>query len=50
MELNNLVNALGAKKPDQYPDDHFDLIWTDPAPYKDGISSTTSENCPGLDD
>lgn len=27
----------------------YNLIWTDPSPYK-SISSTTSENCPGLDD
>lgn len=26
----------------------FNLIWTDPTPYKD-ITATTSENCPGLD-
>jgi hypothetical protein len=26
----------------------YNLIWTDPSPYKD-ITSVTSENCPGLD-
>jgi len=48
--LTDIVHALGASKknsPD-YPDDSFNIIWTDPPPYS-GIASSTSENCPGLD-
>lgn len=48
-KLNNIVEALGADDADNYPDDHYDLIWTDPYKYKE-ITSVTSENCPGLDD
>ncbi|KAI0019463.1 hypothetical protein F4780DRAFT_780495 [Xylariomycetidae sp. FL0641] len=47
-QLNNLAKALGADI-DNYPDDSFDLIWTDPYDYSE-IVSITSENCPGLDD
>ncbi|KAL6864000.1 hypothetical protein J3F83DRAFT_744245 [Trichoderma novae-zelandiae] len=47
-ELTDIAEALGVKKGPEYPDDSFDLIWTDPLPY-DKITSTTSENCPGLD-
>ncbi|KAL7909042.1 hypothetical protein GGI35DRAFT_425183 [Trichoderma velutinum] len=47
-ELTNIVEALGVKKGPEYPDDSFNLIWTDPLPYNK-ITSTTSENCPGLD-
>lgn len=47
--LHDIVKELGAGKsaPD-YPDDSFNIIWTDPSPY-DKITSKTSENCPGLD-
>ncbi|KAI5457930.1 hypothetical protein BGZ63DRAFT_363322 [Mariannaea sp. PMI_226] len=48
-ELNNIAEELGAKDVDNYPDDSYDLIWTDPSPYSK-IVSVTSENCPGLDD
>lgn len=27
----------------------FNIIWTDPFPYDEGVISQTSENCPGLD-
>ncbi|KAL6789183.1 hypothetical protein J3E68DRAFT_430414 [Trichoderma sp. SZMC 28012] len=47
-ELTNIVESLGVKKGPDYPDDSFNLIWTDPSPYNK-ITSTTSENCPGLD-
>ncbi|KAG4443980.1 hypothetical protein IFR05_000527 [Cadophora sp. M221] len=46
--LSDIAKALGDKTPPTYPDDAFNLIWTDPSPYKD-ITATTSENCPGLD-
>ncbi|KAK7421704.1 hypothetical protein QQZ08_009878 [Neonectria magnoliae] len=46
--LNNLVKELGADDQDNYPDDSYDIIWTDPYPYTE-ITSTTSENCAGLD-
>ncbi|KAI1846252.1 hypothetical protein JX266_007777 [Neoarthrinium moseri] len=48
-QLNNLAEALGAKDVDGYPDDSFDLIWTDPYDWTK-ITDITSENCPGLDD
>ncbi|KAI9711868.1 MAG: hypothetical protein M1820_002013 [Bogoriella megaspora] len=47
--LHDIVKALGDKKAPDYDGDDFDVIWTDPSPYKD-IVSKTSENCPGLDD
>ncbi|KAH6604626.1 phosphoglycerate mutase family [Trichoderma cornu-damae] len=47
-ELTNIAEALGVKKAPEYPDDSFDLIWTDPLPYN-SITSITSEDCPGLD-
>ncbi|KAI1311764.1 hypothetical protein F5Y03DRAFT_288460 [Xylaria venustula] len=47
-ELNNISEELGAKDVDSYPDDSYDLIWTQPYDYSD-ITSITSENCPGLD-
>ncbi|KAH7327306.1 putative phosphoglycerate mutase family protein [Rhexocercosporidium sp. MPI-PUGE-AT-0058] len=46
--LSDIVKAMGDKSPPSYPDDAFNLIWTDPSPYKD-ITGTTSENCPGFD-
>ncbi|KAI0395719.1 putative phosphoglycerate mutase family protein [Xylariaceae sp. FL0594] len=48
-QLNNLAEELGAKDVDNYPDDAYDLIWTQPYDY-DEITSVTSEDCPGLDD
>ncbi len=48
-QLNNVAEALGADDVDNYPDDSYDLIWTDPYKYTK-ITSVTSENCPGLDD
>jgi len=47
-ELNNIAEAIGAKNVDNYPDDSYNLIWTQPYPYKD--ISVSSEDCPGLDD
>ncbi|CAM1503495.1 Fc.00g010860.m01.CDS01 [Cosmosporella sp. VM-42] len=48
-QLNNLAEALGAKDIDNYPDDSYDFIWTDPPKYAK-IASVTSEQCPGLDE
>ncbi|KAK5992298.1 hypothetical protein PT974_05699 [Cladobotryum mycophilum] len=47
-QLNNIAEALGAKKVDQWSDSVYDLIWTDPSPYSK-IVDITSEECPGLD-
>ncbi|KAI8945240.1 hypothetical protein F4801DRAFT_140415 [Xylaria longipes] len=47
-ELNNIAEQLGAKNVDSYPDDSYDLVWTQPYSYKK-ITAVTSENCPGLD-
>ncbi|KAI0193652.1 putative phosphoglycerate mutase family protein [Xylaria flabelliformis] len=47
-ELNNIAEQLGANNVDNYPDDSYNLIWTQPYDY-DKITSITSENCPGLD-
>ncbi|KAH7413052.1 putative phosphoglycerate mutase family protein [Cadophora sp. MPI-SDFR-AT-0126] len=46
--LSDIVEAMGSKSPPSYPDDAFNLIWTDPSPYKN-ITAITSEDCPGLD-
>lgn len=46
--LNKLAEEIGVKDQDNYPDDSYDIIWTQPYPYKDITES--SENCPGLDD
>ncbi|KFY51547.1 hypothetical protein V496_08818 [Pseudogymnoascus sp. VKM F-4515 (FW-2607)] len=46
--LTDIVEELGNNDAPSYPDDSFNLIWTDPSPYSD-ITATTSENCPGLD-
>lgn len=46
--LTDIAEALGDDNAPDYPDDSFDLIWTDPSPYK-SIVSETSEECPGLD-
>ncbi|KAH8666496.1 hypothetical protein BX600DRAFT_461893 [Xylariales sp. PMI_506] len=48
-QLNNLAEALGASDVDNYPDDSYDLIWTDPYDWTE-ITSVTSESCAGLDD
>ncbi|KAI1747824.1 hypothetical protein F4782DRAFT_519429 [Xylaria castorea] len=47
-ELNNIAEQLGAKNVDNYPDDSYNLIWTQPYNYNK-VTSVTSENCPGLD-
>ncbi|KAG9242125.1 putative phosphoglycerate mutase family protein [Calycina marina] len=47
--LTAIVSNLGTKNAPYYPDDLFNIIWTDPKPYST-ITATTSENCPGLDD
>ncbi|KAF7179320.1 hypothetical protein CNMCM7691_008253 [Aspergillus felis] len=46
--LTDIVSQLGDDNAPTYPDDRFDLIWTDPSPYSD-ITAQTSEQCPGLD-
>ncbi|KAJ2966425.1 hypothetical protein NUW58_g10666 [Xylaria curta] len=47
-QLNNLAEELGAKDVANYPDEAYDLIWTQPYDYKK-ITAMTSERCPGLD-
>ncbi|KAJ5691257.1 hypothetical protein N7488_011992 [Penicillium malachiteum] len=47
--LTDIVEKLGDDDAPDYPDDSFNIIWTDPSPYTD-ITSETTENCPGLDD
>ncbi|KAI9369434.1 hypothetical protein BJX61DRAFT_545589 [Aspergillus egyptiacus] len=46
--LTDIIEALGAEAAPEYPDDRYDLIWTDPYPYA-GVTSEMSEMCPGLD-
>ncbi|KAJ5691886.1 hypothetical protein N7462_001309 [Penicillium macrosclerotiorum] len=46
--LHDIVKKLGDDDAPDYPDDRYDIIWTDPSPYDD-ITSETSENCAGLD-
>ncbi|GFF40632.1 hypothetical protein IFM46972_06273 [Aspergillus udagawae] len=46
--LTDIVDKLGDNDAPTYPDDRFDLIWTDPYPYSE-ISAKSSEQCPGLD-
>ncbi|KAL4901164.1 hypothetical protein BDW74DRAFT_182017 [Aspergillus multicolor] len=46
--LTDIIEDLGDDKAPEYPDDRYDLIWTDPSPY-DAITAETSEQCPGLD-
>ncbi|KAL4733924.1 hypothetical protein BDV11DRAFT_213296 [Aspergillus similis] len=46
--LTDIVEELGDDDAPEYPDDRYDLIWTDPYPY-DEITAETSEACPGLD-
>ena len=45
--LQGIVEALGDSNAPSYPDDAFNIIWTDPSPYTD-ITSMTTENCPGI--
>ncbi|OJJ29795.1 hypothetical protein ASPWEDRAFT_46559 [Aspergillus wentii DTO 134E9] len=47
-KLTDIVEELGDDDAPDYPDDRFDVIWTDPSPYSD-ITDKTSEKCPGLD-
>ncbi|KAF3402099.1 hypothetical protein F1880_009828 [Penicillium rolfsii] len=46
--LTDIVKELGDKNAPDYPDDSYNIIWTDPSPYST-ITAETSENCPGLD-
>ncbi|KAJ5378076.1 uncharacterized protein N7496_005485 [Penicillium cataractarum] len=46
--LTDIVSELGDSDAPSYPDDSYDIIWTDPSPYT-AITAKTSENCPGLD-
>ncbi|KAJ6111437.1 hypothetical protein N7523_007498 [Penicillium sp. IBT 18751x] len=46
--LTDIVETLGDSNAPDYPDNSFNIIWTDPSPYT-SITSETSENCPGLD-
>ncbi|KAJ5116863.1 hypothetical protein N7456_001211 [Penicillium angulare] len=47
-ELTDIVEELGDDNAPTYPDDSFNIIWTDPSPYT-SITAETSEDCPGLD-
>ncbi|KAJ5203624.1 uncharacterized protein N7498_004503 [Penicillium cinerascens] len=46
--MTHIIEDLGDHDAPVYPDDRFDLIWSDPSPYNK-ISDETSERCPGLD-
>ncbi|KAH9829271.1 phosphoglycerate mutase family protein [Teratosphaeria destructans] len=46
--LTDIVEALGDGDAPTYPDDAYNIIWTDPYEYS-SIVSMTSEDCPGLD-
>ncbi|KAJ5548360.1 phosphoglycerate mutase family protein [Penicillium frequentans] len=46
--LTNIVEELGDDDAPDYPDDSYNIIWTDPSPYT-SITAETSEDCPGLD-
>ncbi|KAJ4150697.1 hypothetical protein LMH87_011434 [Akanthomyces muscarius] len=45
--LRDLAEELGADNVDDYPSDHFDLIWVDQSPYSK-INDIQTENCPGI--
>ncbi|KAJ6088612.1 phosphoglycerate mutase family protein [Penicillium sp. IBT 16267x] len=46
--MTDLVEALGNEDAPQYPDDRFDLIWSDPFAYTK-ITEIKSEKCIGID-
>ncbi|KAJ5860081.1 phosphoglycerate mutase family protein [Penicillium soppii] len=46
--LTDIAKELGDQTAPSYPDDSYNIIWTDPSPYST-ITAETSENCPGLD-
>ncbi|KAF2769309.1 hypothetical protein EJ03DRAFT_293317, partial [Teratosphaeria nubilosa] len=46
--LTDIVETLGDGDAPTYPDDAYNIIWTDPYDYS-SIVSITSEDCPGLD-
>ncbi|KAE8353080.1 hypothetical protein BDV28DRAFT_133841 [Aspergillus coremiiformis] len=46
--LTDIVKKLGGDNAPTYPNDRFDVIWTDPSPYSK-VTAETSEQCPGLD-
>ncbi|KAJ5247680.1 phosphoglycerate mutase family protein [Penicillium chermesinum] len=46
--MTDLAEELGFEDAPLYPDDRYDLIWTDPYPYT-RFADISSENCPGLD-
>ncbi|OAR00280.1 hypothetical protein LLEC1_06102 [Akanthomyces lecanii] len=45
--LKDLAEELGADNVDDYPSDHYDLIWVDQYPYSQ-INNVQTENCPGI--
>ncbi|KAJ5931046.1 hypothetical protein N7466_006539 [Penicillium verhagenii] len=47
--LTDIVSELGDDDAPTYPDDSYNIIWTDPSPYT-SITAETSEDCPGFDD
>ena len=48
-ELTAIAEKLGASGVPDYPDDSYNLVWTDPYDYS-AITNISSQNCPGLDD
>ncbi|KAF7592250.1 hypothetical protein BBP40_000452 [Aspergillus hancockii] len=46
--MTDIVKKLGDDDAPTYPDDRYDLIWTDPSPYTK-VTEITSEQCQGLD-
>lgn len=47
-QLTDIVSALGDDDAPTYPDDSYNIIWTDPYDYSD-ITDYGNECCPGLD-
>ncbi|KAJ5130785.1 60S ribosome biogenesis protein Rrp14 [Penicillium bovifimosum] len=47
-KMDKIEEELGALEPIEYPEDRYDLIWTDPWPYGN-VTNVKSEECPGLD-
>ncbi|CEJ92373.1 hypothetical protein VHEMI08027 [[Torrubiella] hemipterigena] len=48
VRLRKVSEYIGADDVPKYPDDRFDLIYTQKSPYTEVV--VTSEECPGLDD
>ena len=46
--MTDIAEKLGGD-PGDYPNDSYDIIWTQAYPYDD-VDTDGSEQCPGLDD